>query len=140
MLSSKVARKLRKELKFDTIAFTGVSGAAVAFNVALQLKMPMLCVRKSNEHSHATSTIGYVEGNIHAKKYLIIDDTIATGSTIENIVNEINSQSPRAKCVGIMLYHFEHDMLGHEAGYTFKNATMKPVKIYSARAGNITPW
>lgn len=100
----------RKELKFDAIAFRGMSGAAIAYPVSYLTRIPLICTRKSAENSH-----GYdVEGPaIEVHKYIILDDFISTGNTIAQIVRSISvqksysfgvdSQTP-PKCVGIYLY------------------------------------
>lgn len=100
------ARKLQAKYKFDTIAFCGISGAAIAFLLSHRLKLPLLCVRKRNETSHYREQRRYtlLEGNIDCDKYLIVDDFIATGDTVNHIINSISKELPRAKCVSMLMY------------------------------------
>ena len=82
---------------FDAIAFTGVSGAALAFILSYELKIPLICVRRDeNDGHHAKvpqmmlpySTI--LEGALDAKRYLIVDDFIEQGNTIRRILESID--------------------------------------------------
>lgn len=70
---------------FDSIAFRGASGALVAPAVAAKLGKHLLLVRKG-EGSHSYHQ---VEGNVATEKYIIIDDIVASGETVEAIVNAI---------------------------------------------------
>lgn len=96
-----VIKDLVKKGKIDSIAFTGTSGAAIAYPLSYKLKLPLICVRKTGEKSHYT---GSTEGDAEAKKYLIVDDFIQSGKTINNIIKKIKRDQPNAKAVGIFLY------------------------------------
>ena len=95
---------LKKTLKFHAIAFRGTSGAAMAYPISAATSIPLICVHKPVDKSHG----GLVEGSskIDVKKYIIIDDFIATGATIRAIIKEIDVRRGRysVKCVGIILY------------------------------------
>lgn len=99
---SGICRFLRRKAirdTFDGIAFTGLSGALIAAPVAVRLKMPMLAIRKQ-DGSHSGCA---VEGDRLIKNYIIIDEMVSSGNTIDTI---------RTKCtdfnsshnVGIVLY------------------------------------
>lgn len=90
------------ESPFDVIAFRGVSGAAMAFPLAHVLSLPIYCVRKHTENSHALSTGAGVF--LNGKRYLIVDDFIDTGSTINTIVEHVNEIWNDATCVGVLEY------------------------------------
>lgn len=93
-------KKLQKRRKFDAIAFTGTSGAALAYPLSLKLKLPLICVRK-NDDNH----FGYpIEGCVTAEKYIIIDDFIADGDTMNRIMRAVKRKMPQAKPVAIFLY------------------------------------
>lgn len=102
----KAAKKIKKERDFDTIAFCGMSGAAVAFILASEMSLPLLCVRKKGESSHYVN--GYddrmLEGNITAEKYLLVDDFISSGKTVNYIMDTIKRDIPNAKCVAMLMY------------------------------------
>ena len=92
-------KAMRKKTPIDAIAFRGSSGAALAFIVGHKLGLSLLHVRKESSH-----TCDLVEGNLAAKKVLIIDDFIATGATINKIVVDLRASLPKAKVVGLLLY------------------------------------
>ena len=97
----KEVRRLRRELGFDAIAFTGSSGAALAFPLSFQLQIPLIHVRKGSSHYYG----GAIEGTVSSKKYLIVDDFIESGSTIKRIIRKIKSVlKEQAQPVGIYLY------------------------------------
>jgi hypothetical protein len=83
--------ELRAIHKFDAIAFTGSSGAAAAFPLAMLFKIPMIYVRKDGENSHGSP----VECNArcHIKKYLIVDDFVSSGETVRRIVAKIRDRA-----------------------------------------------
>jgi orotate phosphoribosyltransferase len=90
----------RKRTKFDSIAYTGVSGSLCAIPISYIMKIPLICVRKSLKNSHSSS---YVEGYM-GKRYIIIDDFISSGKTINRILNKVSDSIEDSKCVGILLY------------------------------------
>jgi adenine/guanine phosphoribosyltransferase-like PRPP-binding protein len=111
-LVPKTARKLRAILRkhpFDAIAFTGSSGAALAYPMSYFLKLPLIHVRKGNSHYYG----GKIEGTISSKRYLIIDDFIDSGRTMKRVIKTIGKALPKAKVVAICLYSSsrENDML-----------------------------
>ena len=107
-LAKRVAKhmvKLRSTLKFDAIAFTGSSGAALAYPVSVITGIPLVHVRK-RENSHGSE----IEGDGELKSYIILDDFIDSGATIKRIHGKIISYShinaeDAATCVGIALYN-----------------------------------
>lgn len=91
--------KFKKEHKFDAIAFTGVSGAAFAFPISASLKIPLVCIRKDKAHN-----LSKLEGARDINNYIIIDDFIDTGKTINKIINTIAKNESPAKLCAIFLY------------------------------------
>lgn len=102
----KEAERLKKETKFDTIAFSGISGSAMAFLLSHWLDVPLLCVRKLGENSHYHKMTNKVlEGNVQdMQRYLIVDDFVASGATVLHIVNSIMQVNYNVKCVGLLMY------------------------------------
>lgn len=101
----------RSKWKFDTIAFSGMSGAAICFILSHKLKVPLLCVRKQQDSCHYLSeqyasadNLRYLEGNVAVKKYIIVDDFISSGSTVNRIYEKILEQNPKSKCMGMFMY------------------------------------
>jgi adenine/guanine phosphoribosyltransferase-like PRPP-binding protein len=99
----KTIRRFSKHTHFDAIAFTGTSGAAIAYPLSLRLNKPLICVRKKKEKSHY---FGRIEGCVDAKSYIIVDDCVASGRTVKDIVSTISGckRLKKAKPVGIYLY------------------------------------
>ncbi len=98
---------LKKKHTIDALAYTGSSGAAAAYVLGVALDLPVVYVRKKGESSHGND----VESNTSKaiKGYLVIDDFINSGATVEHIVGGIekyaksrNEKAP--KCVGVFLY------------------------------------
>jgi hypoxanthine phosphoribosyltransferase len=99
-----LARKIRaQKLKFDAIAFTGLSGALIAPLVADKLKKPIIAVRKEK----TTHSDCFVEGCFSGKKYIIVDDQISTGATIKSIKDKIKKDPlfRQYKLEAIFLYN-----------------------------------
>jgi len=99
--------KLREELGFDAIAFRGSSGAALAFVASIAMQIPIIFVRKNDESNHGNP----VESNSRTpiKKYIIVDDFVCSGKTLQAIldgIRKISKQQAMAepKCVGAFLY------------------------------------
>lgn len=96
------------KVKFDTVVFRGNSGCLIGPAVASQLGKEFLLVRKPDEKSH--SGCG-AEGNVAIQRFIIIDDFVSSGTTVEAILAGIDilaSQYPEKaknpKCVGIFCY------------------------------------
>lgn len=91
---------------FDSIAFTGTSGAAVAYPLSFLLGKRLTCIRKEDEDSHfrVFARGKRVEGCVNPRRYVIVDDCICSGNTVRSIEKAIKEVSPGAKLIGIYLY------------------------------------
>lgn len=98
----KKIREYRRKNKFDAIAFTGTSGAALAYTVSYKLGLPLICVRKSADGHHSMYK---VEGCYSAKKYIIIDDFISGGYTVKKIIRSIKKELENAEPLAVFLYN-----------------------------------
>jgi adenine/guanine phosphoribosyltransferase-like PRPP-binding protein len=110
--ASKDIKKLHKKLKFDSLAFTGSSGAALAFIISARLHIPIIYVRKVREKSNGNK----IESNAHAeiKSYLIVDDFISSGATVRRIHREITDHAKEKsqrvpECQGVYIYDARMD-------------------------------
>ena len=123
------AERLKKRDLFDTIVFSGMSGAAMAFLLSHWMSVPLLCVRKKSDNSHYLSTgRGYLEGNVDdVRKYLIVDDFISSGASVQYMIDSIKEKNYNAECVGMLMY----------ASYSDRQWT-HPVtkKVYEATASS----
>lgn len=107
--SYKSILKFRKRHSFEAIAFTGTSGAALAYPLSYKLKVPLICVRKSIRDNHYKDKL---EGATFVNSYIIVDDCIDSGRTVRNILKNIKINNPSAICKGIYLYNDFDPYLG----------------------------
>jgi hypothetical protein len=108
-------RLLVKNHEIDALAFCGSSGSALAFHLAILLKIPLMYVRKEQEKSHSISPVECNTDRI-IRNYLIVDDLICSGDTVNHIIDSIHSYAtfvkgirgcehqPIPECKGIFLY------------------------------------
>ena len=89
----KVVKTLSKIIKrrvgvdnFDAIAYRGMSGAGVATTLGYLFGKPLVLVRKKGVESHSCKI---AEGALGAKRILVVDDCIATGSTLVCMVRDM---------------------------------------------------
>lgn len=87
---TKVAAYLELRRKdFDSLAFSGSSGAAIAYPVGALLGCHLSHARKNDGNHHGRE--GSVEGwtrdhDSPAIRYVIVDDFISSGATMERII------------------------------------------------------
>jgi hypoxanthine phosphoribosyltransferase len=90
----KLARAIRRHnLKFNAVAFRGMSGALVVPMLCLKLRKGMICCRKKSEESHSAAAEGYMGGG----NYIIVDDFINSGTTISGIITAIEDWQKQNK-------------------------------------------
>lgn len=88
-----------KRFDFDAIAFRGISGTLIGPPLALALDKTMILVRKPETYSHSAHD---VEGDIGARTYVIVDDIISSGATVDAVVKAIKKTAPKAVCIGVL--------------------------------------
>lgn len=92
----------------DAVAGCGNSGVPLAAALSLRLGIPMITVRKPGEQTVAFSSI--VTGAIGAKSYVIVDDMISSGGTVNRIMDAIFSASGNvARPAAVILYNQRHE-------------------------------
>lgn len=104
----------------DAIAFTGSSGAVIAFPLALRYKLPLIMVRKPHEKSHGVE----LECNTSEliKNFIIVDDFVCTGRTIRQILASIARRARRQNdrppvCLGVYQWcEHAHEEEGRKFG------------------------
>jgi len=102
----RLAIRALKHWKFDTIAFRGISGALLSAPIALALNKNMIIVRKPSDSSHSVTQYHHkVEGNANARSYIIVDDFVSSGTTMETIQEEVKKFAPKAKFIGLLEVH-----------------------------------
>lgn len=92
---------------FDAIAFRGLSGALVAPIVAREMKKTLLCVRR--EIGETGHSVHGVEGDLAARRYVILDDFVSSGTTVRKIIQAVRKEfldacRPVPVCIGICEY------------------------------------
>jgi adenine/guanine phosphoribosyltransferase-like PRPP-binding protein len=95
------AKAILKKYKFDAIAFRGMSGALVAAPLALAIKKTLIMVRKPEDENARHSTRA-VEGDRGAKRFVMVDDFVASGTTMKTILRAIKKFNPEAVCIGYL--------------------------------------
>lgn len=106
--------KLVKKHQIDAIAFTGSSGCAGAFALATKYSIPLIYVRKKTEKSNGNKIEFNGEWDAVVKNYIIVDDFVSTGATIETIVKAIDRhtrdiEACEANLIGVLCYDEYHD-------------------------------
>ena len=87
MLAAAVAKL--KDVDFDAIACTGVSGLLFAPSLAEVMGKELIVVRKEQDtknHSHRD-----VEGYYETKKYIFVDDQISFGDTFRRVKEQVKN-------------------------------------------------
>lgn len=105
----------RKKLRADIVVARGLSGVIVATAMGTLFDTPFAIVRKSNEMSHGRSIEVVDNENSDNgcwtqkcyKDWIIVDDLVASGATVEAILDAIRSQRSTftGVCRGIVLYN-----------------------------------
>jgi orotate phosphoribosyltransferase len=90
-------RKIKNE--FDSIACCGISGLMVVPQIAELLNKNILIIRKNEKRYSEFTTEGVAP--LH---YVVIDDLICSGTTINHITSIIKDEYPRAKALGVYCY------------------------------------
>lgn len=105
--ATKVFAEVQKELEVDAIAFSGSSGAAIAFPLCAAHKVPLMYIRKAHERSHGAN-LEYIS-NKAIRRYMIVDDFVCSGATVRRIHKKVLDYanirgSVAPECVGLFLY------------------------------------
>lgn len=94
---------------FDAIAFTGSSGACIAYPVSYITGIPLIYVRKDGESTHGEP----IEAEGDFNKYIILDDFVCSGSTIEHVYKRLDERNrlftKKLRCLGVALYKEDMD-------------------------------
>lgn len=98
---AKIVEKLKEKHDIDAIAVSGSSGCAMAFPVSFLTGVPVVYVRKPDENSHGTGVESM--GFPVMERYVILDDFVCSGTTIDHIKSSIEGRLD-AKPVCLVLY------------------------------------
>lgn len=89
--------------EFTSLACCGVGGIGVASLLAVRLKKSLTIVRKKADRHGGCHSDYPLEGRI-TKRYLIVDDCVASGCTVQHIFTTIGDVIADARCVGVLLH------------------------------------
>ena len=127
--AAKAIKELMAETDADCVVVHGNSGVSCGFSALMYENFPLILLRKDNDNSHGSPIEGPRGHDV--LRYLILDDFIDTGATVERIKAKIITLSdqsggglPRPECVGIVLY-------GHHSsdGFSFRDGKRVPVRV-----------
>ena len=130
VFAAKAIEKLRSQTGSTSVVVHGNSGVSCGFAalMASSEDFNLVLLRKDNDNSHGAPMEGPDGHNV--LRYLILDDFISTGATMERIKGKIASLAeqsarlfPPPECVGIVLY-------GHHMsdGFSFDDGQHVPVR------------
>lgn len=92
-----------RDLEYDTIVGTGLSGTIFVARVAPGLRKKFAIVRKDNDGSHS----GFkVEGSV-GKRWVFADDFVCTGDTMKRVLKRMVKDHPGSEFVGVYQYEPE---------------------------------
>lgn len=96
--------KSLKQLDFDYLIGTGLSGTCIIPTVALRLNKPFAIVRK--DASHGYFQIEGIPKEDKQLSYLILDDFVSTGATVDTILTKMKAFTQRKDdiCIGLFAY------------------------------------
>lgn len=112
--------------RVDFIVGTGVSGTILLAPVSLLSGIRYGVIRKqlevesspSDGGSHSLSKIELYPYNLQVNRYVVIDDMIESGQTMDRVILVMGRRFPHAECVGIILYqdygrthHLKHHVI-----------------------------
>ena len=86
--------------QFDGLVCTGVSGLLMAPTLADRLHCPLLVVRKADGHHSDLPIEGYHAGD----RYVLVDDFVSTGATVQRVAIQLAKLSPSVHLVGVLSY------------------------------------
>lgn len=79
-----------KSIKFDSMVAIGLSGMLVLPVLARHFNVPFLALRKQSEHCHDRYGIGQYGRGTLGKRWILVDDFVASGKTIQTARNIVD--------------------------------------------------
>ena len=111
--AAKAIKELMAETSADCVVVHGNSGVSCGFAALMYENFPLILLRKDNDNSHGSPMEGPRGHDV--LRYLILDDFIDTGATMERIKAKIVTLAEQSgggpltpECVGIVLYGHHH--------------------------------
>lgn len=102
--------KMMEETGAEFVVVTGKSGLSVAYATLMLIDFPLVVVRKDGENSHGSAIEGDDRTTFYGNKYLILDDFVASGRTVQTIHHKMemyqryNNEDAPLRCVAVLEY------------------------------------
>lgn len=117
-----------KDLDFDAIAFRGISGALTAPILAYKLHKTLIAVRKPTEDNHSGML---VEGDKGARRYIVVDEIVASGNTVCTIVEKVRQFAPEAQFIGCWVMNYDEFLPPWDYRFTLAKSLKVESKVPS---------
>ncbi len=132
------ATQIMMDHPFEAIAFTGTSGSAIAYILGYTLDVPLICIRKDTEKAHYKSWdsdyMRRFEGYAAARTYLIVDDFISSGATVERVMKAIDDRCHECRCVAMLMYQqSEQVKTFHPRDENLSHSHANGIPVYSCK-------
>ena len=125
--AAEAIEELRERTGSTSVVVHGNSGVSCGFAALMVTKeqdFNLVLLRKDNDNSHGSPIEGPAGHRL--QKYLILDDFISSGTTMNRIRDKIDTlygqvhwSSSKPECVGIVLYGYRRtDSFKFNDGYT----------------------
>ena len=85
---------IQHNIKFDGFVVTGVSGVAFGSILCRILRKDLVIVRKDNDGSHSSYEVENYKTN---KRYIFLDDFVASGATFIRVEEKLKNNFKRLK-------------------------------------------
>jgi orotate phosphoribosyltransferase len=95
---ARVARRDLKDIRYDTMAGTGLSGALVIPRLAERLRKNWVIIRKGVSHTSMPA-----EGFL-GRRWVFVDDQVSTGQTRQRVIAAIAALNWDSAYAGTWLY------------------------------------
>lgn len=109
------AVSLLKDVKFDTLAFIGYSGAVLAPIIAYEMGKELLMVRKRGGRDNSNSS-RWIEGHVTAERVVVVDDLISSGCTMSQMMHALRSlqsgHNPGIQIAALLLHVYFEEIDG----------------------------
>lgn len=133
MVADQVIADAVNGLPIDVIAVTGVSGLTVGSAVAYETGIPLCVVRKGRDSIHCDFTVEYDQS---FSSYIIVDDLVSTGDTLDNIHKAIRNASPDSTPFCSKVYLYNQPKIKRDVIHEFLGLLCEAWAIYFTPAGD----
>ncbi len=145
----RIVQKLRdienvyESLRFEAIAFRGMSGALMAPLVAEAMNKKLILVRKDRkiERTHSHAKVEGVKIPI-GTRYIILDDFVSSGETVEIIIAALHKEAPSLVPVGVFEYNkmFDYSDTLSEVDFVRVQKGFTDIKVPKIQHLSSTMW